>query len=331
LAKEITLVQAKIIKRLLRDGRSSFAEIARDLCIDSKVAKNNFVWLKRAGIINGATIHINYRMLGYKAVANLLLTVDSNQVQPLIEKIQRMQDIYTVYIAGPKGSIRVLTTLRSLQQLDAIKESIRRQFSVRDIKTVIWTDVKESHQHLAINEHLQKDGLEEKEKNQIEENHPKIFNQAKIKIDDIDLKIMDSLAIDGRMPMKKLAQEIGIKTQVINRKYQILKEKGVMKVTIQIDPTKIGYYALAIFYIIFMHSHETNLAIEKIDQIPDVISIMKTTGDYDLQVYAMIKDLEHLLKIQDSLSNIDSIAKIDMEISWILNKWPTPRQYISTF
>jgi DNA-binding Lrp family transcriptional regulator len=80
-----------------------------------------------------------------------------------------------------------------------------------------------------------------------------------------------------------------------------------------------------------MHSHETNLAIEKIDQIPDVISIMKTTGDYDLQVYAMIKDLEHLLKIQDSLSNIDSIAKIDMEISWILNKWPTPRQYISTF
>jgi hypothetical protein len=60
---------------------------------------------------------------------------------------------------------------------------------------------------------------------------------------------------------------------------------------------------------------------------------MKTAGDYDLQIYAMIQDLGQLLSIQEELGKIPGIMRMDTEIlpldKW--EKWPSPRQYISTF
>jgi len=61
---------------------------------------------------------------------------------------------------------------------------------------------------------------------------------------------------------------------------------------------------------------------------------MKTTGNYDLQIYAMIPDLDQMLFIKEELSKIDGIIKMDFEINRIsekMDKWPSPKQYISTF
>jgi hypothetical protein len=59
---------------------------------------------------------------------------------------------------------------------------------------------------------------------------------------------------------------------------------------------------------------------------------MKTTGDYDLQVYAMVQNLDQLLFIQEEIGKIQGIAQMDSEIlRLIINTWPSPKQHISTF
>jgi hypothetical protein len=60
---------------------------------------------------------------------------------------------------------------------------------------------------------------------------------------------------------------------------------------------------------------------------------MKTTGDYDLQIWAMIQDIDELLAIQDEISKVAGISRVDIEIAGLSHweKWPSPRQYISTF
>jgi len=61
---------------------------------------------------------------------------------------------------------------------------------------------------------------------------------------------------------------------------------------------------------------------------------MKTTGDYDLQIYSMVQNLDQLLFIQEEIEKIQGISKIDTEILRLtepINKWPSPKQYISTF
>lgn len=132
--------------------------------------------------------------------------------------------------------------------------------------------------------------------------------------------------------MEIVGKEIGISYGTAKRKYEKLKKNGVLKVTIQVNPNKIGYRAICIFFAVT--SNENSLAIiEEIGKIPDVISIMKTTGDYDLEIYAMVKDLVQFLSVQEQLGKVQGVTKIDVEITSLerLEKWPSPRQYISTF
>jgi DNA-binding Lrp family transcriptional regulator len=81
-------------------------------------------------------------------------------------------------------------------------------------------------------------------------------------------------------------------------------------------------------------NEKPNLIVEKVSRIPNIISIMKTSGDCDLQIYAMVKDIGQLLNIQEQIGKIQGIKKIEQEIARINDewkKWPSPRQYISTF
>jgi DNA-binding Lrp family transcriptional regulator len=312
------------------DGRKSAAEIAKDIGLAKEEVDKNYRELKKAGIIKGATIHINYRGFGYKAVANLLINVDQTQADQLTEFVKKMEDIYALYSCGPKGNIRVVATLKTLQQLDAIKDAIKRHFSILVMKTVIWTDVREMHENLVITPQ-DKVGLREQLETRSKLQKTDGAQNEKIEIDEISFKIAEELSKNGLAPLSKIATEIGVSTSTVMQRYKKLKKNGLLKVTIQIDPTKIGYRALAVFFVTFTLQEDSSSTIEKISRIPDVISIMKTIGDYDLQVYAMIKDVDQILAIQDEFAKIPGIAKTDLDLMKMLNKWPTPRQYISTF
>ncbi len=328
LEKKISLIQAKILRLLFIDGRQTVAEIAEKTGISKEIVSQNYLQIKRDGIIRGATIHFNYRGFGYFAVAHLLVTVDPKQVDQIIDFVGKMEDIYSIYTCGPRGNFRVVATLKELKQLDEIKDKLKQRFSIQNLKTVIWTDVREMHENLLLtpNEEMgQKKEAGLSTKNLISK------LSRPIKIDETDLKIVDALSSDGRISFSKIAEKTGISVSTIKKRYERLRRNGMMKVTIQINPSKLGYKALAVFFISFTPQTESLSIVEEICKIPDVISVMKTGGDYDLQVYAMIRDIDGLLKIQDEFAEIQGIAKIEMDLNKSLEEWPTPRQYISTF
>jgi Lrp/AsnC family transcriptional regulator for asnA, asnC and gidA len=155
--------------------------------------------------------------------------------------------------------------------------------------------------------------------------------QDTVEIDEKDIKIADKLAQDGRAPIAEIAKEIGISNETVKKRYEKLCKKGVIKVTIQTDLTEIGYRAMAVFYVSTNLQENSFSIIDQISQIPDVISIMKNSGDYDLQVYAMIRDIDELIDIQENMCKIRGITKIDLEMTRCPNIWPTPGQYMSTF
>jgi Lrp/AsnC family leucine-responsive transcriptional regulator len=154
-----------------------------------------------------------------------------------------------------------------------------------------------------------------------------------VAIDEIDQKIADILAEDGRISMTAIGKRIGISANLAKKRFEKLRDNGLLKITIQINLKKIGYCAMCIFFTVI--SGENSLSIiQQISKIPEVISIMKTTGDYDLQIYAIVQNIDQLLFIQEEISKIKGINKIDLELlrfGDMLTKWPSPRQYISTF
>jgi DNA-binding Lrp family transcriptional regulator len=196
------------------------------------------------------------------------------------------------------------------------------------MRTAIWTDVKEMNYNLTITSHNAEKG------NEVANYQVKARRRSHqpMNLDQTDSEIADKLSENGRVSMETLGKKIGISSDTAKRRYEKLKKNGVLKVTIQVNPSKIGYQALCIFFTVTSHENSFGI-IEKIAMIPDVISIMKTTGDYDLQIYAMVKDIGQFLSIQEQLGKVQGITKMDAEISSLerWEKWPSPRQHISTF
>ncbi len=328
LTKQVTKIQAEILKELIVDGRKTEMEIGKKLGLTKEVVRKNYLQLEAIGVITGATIHINYKSFGYKAVAHILINIDAQQADKLVEYLQKMPEVYSVFNKEVKGTVDLVVILRTLEQLNVVKDSIKKNFPVLEMKTAIWTDVKEMNQNLAIVRQDLKNVAIENHEIKRNENDP----QTAI-VDEIDQRIADKLAENGRISMNILAKEIGISNDNAKRRYEKLKKKGVLKVTIQVNLSRIGYQAMCIFFTTTSNEN-SNLIVEKVSRIPNIISIMKTSGDYDLQIYAMVQDIGQLLYIQEQIGKIPGIIKIEQEISRIndeLKKWPSPRQYISTF
>ncbi|MCW4018853.1 MAG: Lrp/AsnC family transcriptional regulator [Candidatus Bathyarchaeota archaeon] len=322
---EISPIQAKILKKLLVDGRKSISEIAKEIGESKETVSKQVKEMEQAEIIKGATIHFNYKGFGYKAVASLLITTDPQQSDTLVAYVKKMPDIYAAFNRGPKGDIRVVTTLRTLQQLDEVKDAIKRHFPISNMKTVIWTDVREMHGNLKL---LANDASETPNTEELRIGEKN--NHIDTEIDEKDIKLAEKLAQNGRAPMQRIAKEIGISSESTKKRYEKLKRKGLLKVTIQTDLTKLGYHAMAVLYLSTTHENSLSI-INEISRIPDVFSIMKTSGDYDLQIYVMVRDIEELLRIQEKFWKIQGVTEIDMEMSRCSKKWPTPHQHMSTF
>jgi Lrp/AsnC family transcriptional regulator for asnA, asnC and gidA len=133
------------------------------------------------------------------------------------------------------------------------------------------------------------------------------------------------------MSFTELAKKIGLSTNTILKRYHKLVENGSIKVSIQIDPKRIGYTSILDFNIAFttLQSLSDDI-VESFAKIPDIIIITKISGDYDLQLTAMIRDVEQSFDIQDQIARVHGVTQIETSSRKIPDKWPTPQQYIST-
>ena len=161
--------------------------------------------MEQIGVITGATIHINYKIFGYKAVAHILVNVEPPQEDQLIEYLKKLPEVFGFWRRGIKGNIDTVTILKTLEQLNDFKDAIKKRFSVLGMNTAIWTDVREMNSNLSI--------ISGSEKNTrvVSSNQTKMKakdNVQTIVIDQIDQKMADKLSENGRVPLEILGKDL---------------------------------------------------------------------------------------------------------------------------
>ena len=114
------------------------------------------------------------------------------------------------------------------------------------------------------------------------------------------------------------------------RRYKRLVENGTIKSIIQIDPTKIGYHAIVTFRMA-LSEHNSATIVDMLVKIPDLTLIIKTSGDYDISVFIMVKDLEQVLAMQKKIATISGITRLETKVAGLRACYPGPKEYISTF
>jgi Lrp/AsnC family transcriptional regulator for asnA, asnC and gidA len=323
--KPIDEIDTAILKNLFEDGRKNFTLIAEECHVSKDIIWKHYMRMKRAGIIVGATIEFNYPRFGYNAVANLLLNVESQYIDEVFEYLRNIPDVETCRQYNSQYNIITVSKLRSLRDLERIKEVVNKKSLINEIKTLLWIDVKNLPENILRSTFENETAKVDQKSSQAD---PGACSSA-MKLDEIDLQIVEKLTKNGRAPFRKIAQEMGISTGTVARRYQKLLENKFIKVTIQINPAKLGYKALVTFLIEITNHDKIRDIVEKLSKIPRVSYIATLAGAYDLRVVALVKDLKEIFTINEEIEKVPFIKRIETSLR-SPRLWPVPHQYIST-
>ena len=327
LLPKISELDAKILRELLKEGRMGYDDLAKQCDTSINKIWKRYKALEKKGVIKGATTQVNFGHLGYAALATLLISVDAQQIEKIMDVIRTISEVRAYRQYNSVYNIRAVTTLQNLNELDRVKQIIRQRLPIVNLKTYLWTSVKNIPENLNINNSLIENNTIPQDISTLVASVP----SDKIRVDAIDKQLVQKLTENGRMSFSQIAKEMKIATNTVVRRYNNLRKNGTMKVSIQVDPEKIGYWAILDFNLAFTSQTTTSSAIvESFIKIPDIIIITKTSGDYDMQLTAMVRDIDQMFRIQDEISSISSVTKFEVSVRKIPEKWPTPLQYIST-
>ncbi len=92
-----------------------------------------------------------------------------------------------------------------------------------------------------------------------------------------------------------------------------------------------GFQAVLDIRISLALQNQTNRIADKLVEIPGVAYIVKISGEYDLLLSALVRDCKDIVRINEEITKIPHIKKIEAKMRKVRPDWPGPRQYISTF
>lgn len=111
-------------------------------------------------------------------------------------------------------------------------------------------------------------------------------------LDEIDRKILKVLARDGRITNAQLAQEVGLSPSPCWQRLRRLEKQGVISgYRAVFDQEKLGASEIVLIEIVLeRHDDETLETFgRKMQQIPEVLEVHLTTGEYDYLIKVAVK------------------------------------------
>ncbi|OEH91624.1 Lrp/AsnC family transcriptional regulator [Bacillus solimangrovi] len=133
-----------------------------------------------------------------------------------------------------------------------------------------------------------------------------------LKLDETDLRILQSLQEDGRRPYTDIAKEYGISEGKVRFRINRMLENGVFEFVIHTNPNKIGLHVQAIIGIITKIGFRDHVA-EELASFKEVRFVGAFAGKYDIMIQAYFSSNEKLVEFTDHyLSKVNGIEKSDV-------------------
>ena len=141
-------------------------------------------------------------------------------------------------------------------------------------------------------------------------------------MDKTDIEIAKILTNDARISFRKIAAQLGISTKKVIKRYEKMRKDFLPHSTITLDLEKLGFVGQAVFLIKISYENELDEVFQKIVQIPNIIVAIKSFGAFEILAIAPFENFDQLYKLNEEISNIDGIEKIEILFEKPFNKWP---------
>ena len=136
-------------------------------------------------------------------------------------------------------------------------------------------------------------------------------------IDNIDMKILALLTEDAKMPYTEVAKKVFVSGGTVHVRMRKLEEMGIVKgTTLKMDYSKMGYDITAFLGIYLEKSSLYDQVIKRLYDIPEIVKIHYTTGNYNIFIKVHCRDTNHLKDVlHDKIQTVEGIERTETIIS----------------
>lgn len=131
-------------------------------------------------------------------------------------------------------------------------------------------------------------------------------------IDRTDARILSLLMRNGKIPVRKIAEILGLGESTVHIRLRKLEEIGVLKgYSAVIDMEKLGLRIKALLQIDVDPTHIDNIA-KELAKNPHVMGIYSSTGEFNLMSLIISHDPSTVLEILEKITNMEGVRKTNI-------------------
>lgn len=140
---------------------------------------------------------------------------------------------------------------------------------------------------------------------------------GKLNLDKLDLEIMHHMMENAEISYADLGKKLFVSGGTIHVRIKKLQEAGVVKGTkLSVDIKQLGYDVIAFIGIYLKESSLYDTVARELQNIPEVVRVNYTTGNYSMFVEVVCKDISQLRYVlHDQLQKIMGIERTETLIS----------------
>ena len=137
------------------------------------------------------------------------------------------------------------------------------------------------------------------------------------KADLLDRKILKVISVDARRSFKEIAAQCGVSRAAIHQRVVRMVQRGIIVGSgYQVNPKFLGFGTCTYIGIKLERGSMYKTAVEKLNDIPEIVECHFTTGQYDMFIKIYARNNHHLLSvIHDKLQPL-GLARTETLISF---------------
>lgn len=300
---KLNLKDRKLLYELDNNSRQSCSRIGKKIGLSPEVVNYRIKRLEKESIITKYQLIVNLSTLNILQFKICLSFqhLKSDKLNRIIEELKKVDSIK--WIISSRGSWDLILSLEtdSIENIDELKNDVLRRFGSHINKKALSILVEAQTYN--------RDYLIE-DSSLLTGSRIIMKKDKLVKTDDLDLKILKSLAENARKPIIDIAYELKQTVRVVNyRMKQLEKNKVILGYKIAINYEKLGLKFFKTFiYLDNPKEERIKSFVRYLERSKNIIHHVKVLGNWDLEpefeVYSESDFNELLQEIKDQYSDI---------------------------
>lgn len=302
----LDILDKKILYALELDSSQSNASIAKNLKKSKELITFRIHRLEREKILLGYSAIVDMAKLGYFTFRIYFRwqNMTSEQKQQFYNEIKVKDNIWTTTVLHGKWDFAFFVGIKSdfyIESFHKIWNEILLKYkaNIAESKIAIYAPVHNFNKRFFIDFDMPVKIVE------------RVYGGgSRVNFDEIDLKIIHAYASDVRVPLTKIAKQIGITSEAVRQRIKKLeKKKIIVGYKINLNLPKIGYQGYRVDFLLNSVSRNVEL-FEYLKQHRYFYQINRSIGGADFETEIVVESLSHLLEIlEDVVKRFSDVIK----------------------